>query len=271
MSLTRVAVHADVTHGGVRVDLAVRAEAGAAALRPRILDLGPRAVRVALVQAGALLLAGDSVRIEVVVGDGTTLEVVEPTGTVAYGMRGGSATLDVDVPVAPRGTLLWNGEPFVVADGAHVRRAMTCQLAEDGAFVLHETLVLGRAQEQPGRLDNRLRVVKAGRPVLAEDLTLGPQQHRAGVLGDHRVIESDLEIAPPEQPPVEVPAGAHALALARGGTLWRRLGAATHENGLSEFWDRLICCTAEAPGYARSWTRGARGREEVSASVDSRG
>ena len=48
-------------------------------------------VRVALIAASALLLAGDHVRIEVVVAGTVRLEIVETAGTVAYAMRGGSA------------------------------------------------------------------------------------------------------------------------------------------------------------------------------------
>ncbi len=60
-------------------------------LVPRRLPAPEGGVRVALVAATALLLAGDEVEVEVVVGEGLRLEVVETAGTVAYAMRGGSA------------------------------------------------------------------------------------------------------------------------------------------------------------------------------------
>ena len=78
----------------------------------------PGDVRLALVATQALLLAGDHVRIEVVVHGPVQLDLVETAGTVAYDMRGGSASWEVDVVLRNGARLTWDGEPFVVAAGA---------------------------------------------------------------------------------------------------------------------------------------------------------
>lgn len=154
--VTRVGAYRDA--GRVRCDLRP------GALSPRVLSTGPGVVRVALVATRALLLGGDRVRVEVHVGEGVELELVEVSGTVAYAGRGRSASWDADVRVDAGGLLVWDALPFVVADGADVERTTRVSLAagggrrEPGVALLRETLVLGRSGEVGGRLRSRTRV-----------------------------------------------------------------------------------------------------------------
>ena len=151
--VTRVGAYRDA--GRVRCDLRP------GALSPRVLSTGPGVARVALVATRALLLGGDRVRVEVHVGEGVELELVEVSGTVAYAGRGRSASWDVDVRVDAGGLLVWDALPFVVADGADVERTTRVSLADGGArgaggvALLRETLVLGRTGESGGRLRSR--------------------------------------------------------------------------------------------------------------------
>ncbi|MGN6241013.1 MAG: urease accessory protein UreD [Cellulosimicrobium cellulans] len=154
--VTRVGAYREV--GRVRCDLRP------GALSPRVLSTGPGTARVALVATRALLLGGDRVRVEVHVGEGVELELVEVSGTVAYAGRGRSASWDVDVRVDAGGLLVWDALPFVVADGADVERTTRVSLADGGArggrgaVLLRETLVLGRSGEAGGRLRTSTRV-----------------------------------------------------------------------------------------------------------------
>ena len=93
--------------------------------------------RVALVPEQAVLLAGDHVEVTVRVARGAALEIVEPGGTVAYAMRGRTARWDVSVEVEEGGSLIWHGEPFVVAEGADVMRCATVD-AGDGRQGRHQ-------------------------------------------------------------------------------------------------------------------------------------
>ncbi|MFE6236630.1 urease accessory protein UreD [Cellulosimicrobium sp. NPDC057862] len=155
----------DVTRvGAYREAGRVRCDLRPGALSPRVLSTGPGVARVALVATRALLLGGDRVRIEVHVGEGVELELVEVSGTVAYAGRGRSASWDVDVRVDAGGLLVWDALPFVVADGADVERTTRVSLADGGAprergvALLRETLVLGRSGEVGGRLRSRTHV-----------------------------------------------------------------------------------------------------------------
>jgi urease accessory protein len=176
--------------------------------------------RVALVPEQAVLLAGDQVTVSVRVPAGRSLEIVEPGGTVAYAMRGLQARWDVTVEVEDNARLVWHGEPFVVAEGADVRRTLTVDLAAAASLVLRETLVLGRTGEGPGRLLTRTDVTREQVPLLVEELD------SATGLGPDRVLDQVLHVGTP------VGRGEHTLLLESGDALHRWLGAETHASPL---------------------------------------
>src|SRR4029453_11646720 len=78
-------------------------------LSPRPLPAPPGVVRIALVAAGALLLAGGEVRIEGAAEGPVRVEIIETAGTVAYGMRGATARWDVDIQLTDQASLPWYG------------------------------------------------------------------------------------------------------------------------------------------------------------------
>ena len=151
---------------------------------------------------GALLVAGDDVSVGMRVGPGVRLEVVEPAGTVAFDMRGGSARWGVAIEVDDGGELVWRAEPFVVATGAVVERDVEVALAGSGAAVLREVLVLGRVREAEVRpasdWGTRPREAAAGRGSSSSTGSVP----RVGVLGSHRVVDSVTRPARPPAPPL---------------------------------------------------------------------
>jgi urease accessory protein len=191
----------------------------------------PGLVRVALVATQALLLAGDRVRIEVDVRGPVAVELVETAGTVAYDMRGGSASWEVDVRLDGGARLTWLGEPFVVAAGASVTRSTTLDLAEGAVATLRESLVLGRTGESGGALSVRTRATYAGAPLLVEDLDLTPEA-RSGpaVLGGRRCLDSITRLGD------RLPEGPGVLQLAGPGSVARWIGDEQHRSGM----DRLL-------------------------------
>ncbi|MFL6023799.1 MAG: urease accessory protein UreD [Marmoricola sp.] len=203
-------------------------------LRPMIVDSGPGYARVCLMPDGALLLAGDTIQLEVTLGPGVHLDLVEPAGTVAYDMRGGQAAWDVSLYLAERATLVWAGEPFVVAAGARVSRSTSARLGDGARLAVRETLVLGRHQERSGVLAQTWQAHDAdGEEVLVEHLVLDETAHRPGVLGGNRVLGSVLALG--FDVPGEVcPDG--RMDLERGGTVWRRLAGDAHLGVPEEAW-----------------------------------
>ncbi|MFC7375442.1 urease accessory protein UreD [Brachybacterium sp. GCM10030268] len=173
--------------GAVRLDL----EAGL--LQPRLVTRGQNSAHVALVAGGAMLLGGDHVTVDVHVGAGCALEIEDVGGTVAYESRGSRSRFDVRIVVEDGGSLIWRAHPFVVTDGAEVDRDTTIALGEDAWLLLRETLVLGRTAERGGELMARMHARTAlGAALLLEDLALSGTEPLAGVLGEHRVLDSAI-------------------------------------------------------------------------------
>lgn len=194
---------------------------------------------VSLVPDGALLLAGDHVEVDVRVDDGARLDLIEPGGTVAFPMRGAGASWDVRVEVGAGATLTWAGEPFVVAEGADVRRRTRIRCAPTGTLLLRETLVLGRHQEASGRIRQQLTVVSDGVPVLVEDLGLdakliGPLLGGRRVIGTVLALGVDLADLADQQGPdrfdLDVPCA----------VLWRSLAAEAHALSTPSAWTSAL-------------------------------
>lgn len=225
-SLTRVRVGA-VDGSRVRIETDVAGPSTAPALRPMLLTSDTRSARISLVPDGAMLLAGDHVTIEVEVGEGVSLTLVEPAGTVAYDMDGGHASWSVTITLAAGATLVWAGEPFVVSAGADVTRDTRVTLAPGARLALRETLVLGRHGERPGRVSTTWEAHDHdGRPFLVESLDLSASALVPGLLGPNRVLGSVTALGC-DVPPAAYPDG--RLDLEHGGTLWRHLASEAHE------------------------------------------
>lgn len=205
---------------------------------PRLVDQDAERVRIALVAVCATLLAGDHVRIDVRIGAGVRLELIEPTGTVAYDARGAETSWHATATVGERATLVWAGAPFVVADGAHVHRRTTLDI-DDGAMALvRELLVLGRSGESGGRLRAQTDVAYNLRPLLVEDIDLRDPDHRSapGILGGSRVVGTIALLGTRPTtltPPYETP-------LAGPGALARSLTSEVHlaDDDLADAWKR---------------------------------
>ncbi len=204
-------------------------------LSPRVLHADADGARVALVAAGALLLGGDDVAITVVVGPGAWLEVVETAGTVAY--PGPPSSWSVRARLGPGAALVWQGLPFVVADGAQVHRSAVLALDRGARAVVRETTVLGRAGERGGSALLSTDVTLAGRHLLVEQLDLSPEPRaEPGVLGSARVV--DAVAACGFRPPVlgtPSPTGRDVtdrLDLAGPGAVARFIGADAHSSPL---------------------------------------
>ena len=207
-------------------------------LRPRLLGGDPDRPRVALVANCASLLAEDDLRLEVHVGAGAHLELVEPSGTVAYNARGGRARWSADVRVGEGGHLVWGAAPFVVADGADVHRSTAIDLGRGAVALLRETFVLGRSGEPGGRLRSTLRADLDGHPLHVEDLALDDPHLRdsPAVLGTARVLGTVLMLG---DRPHEL-GDPHETHLHGPGAVRRELHEHAHldEAALAPTWDR---------------------------------
>jgi urease accessory protein len=169
----------------------LEAAATAPLAQRRLRDVGDGAIHVAIVQAAAMLVDGDDVRVEVSVGPDAALVLSDISATVAHPMHLGARWRMV-ISAAPGARVVVREQPLIVADGAIVRRELTIEAAP-GARVLHrETLVLGRHGERGGAVCARTRVTRSGRALLDDTLDTSQVEalRSAAVLGTARVAAS---------------------------------------------------------------------------------
>jgi urease accessory protein len=130
---------------------------------------------VTIVGAMGAPLGGDRLRGDIALGAGARLTVGSAAATVALPGRGGEpAEYDVRLTVARSAELLWLPEPVIAAAGSDLRMTTRVDLAPGSRLVLREEFVLGRYGEGPGQLATRLTVTADGRPLLDQDLCVGP-------------------------------------------------------------------------------------------------
>ncbi|MBM9467882.1 urease accessory protein UreD [Nakamurella leprariae] len=241
-------IEATTDHGAIRLGVQVapgraRVTASGARLSPRVLRVADAGAVMTMVATGALLLGGDHLRVQVDVGPGAWLEVREIAGTVAYDAGGVPSSYSVEARVGAGGRLLWDGEPFVVADGAATTRSHTIDLGPGAVAVVRDVLVLGRHGEVGGALRSRTDVRMSGRPLLVEELDLTDPGHRRrpGLLGGYRVVDSALVLgdrALQDGVRAGAPPGSW-FDLAGPGTVVRDLVDDTASSRLHQWWPEL--------------------------------
>jgi urease accessory protein len=192
--------------------------------RPRILAAGDASgwVRVALVQTRASLISADDIAIEVTVGPGAALELVELGAVVAMNARGGTrARLTADVEVQAGGRLIWLGQPWIVGAGSEVESRVSVSLAAGARLLRGESVVLGRSGESPGALSARSRITSEGVPLLDETLRTGDLSVLASpVVAGSAAMVAAVTLAGTRDD--AAPAG--AMAAEGPATLWRGVG-----------------------------------------------
>lgn len=169
----------------------VRTRLRTGVLSPRITHQQGHRLSVTLVATEALLLGGDHVVLEVVVGEGVRLDLTDVAATVAYDGQGHSARWTTRLTVASGASLHWWGEPLVVCDGAIVHRSLHAAVAEGGELLMRDAVRLGRHGEHGGELHCETLIEHAARPAVVEHLVLD-DSHRdlPGYLGEHRTIDT---------------------------------------------------------------------------------
>ena len=155
---------------------------------------------VHLVGSAAGPVGGDDLQLAVTVGAGARLSVRSVAASVVLpGPGSPPSSLRIDVTVGPHARLHWLPEPTIVVRGCDHRAAARIDLAAGAELVWREVVVLGRHREAGGSLLQRLRVDVAGRPLLRNDMAVGPRWPGslgpAGV-GVARAVATGLVVGP---------------------------------------------------------------------------
>ncbi len=212
---------------------------GTGLLAPRLLRRTPTSAHVVLVATTATLLGGDTLDLDVEVGPGLRLDLTDVAGTVAYHGRGRPARVRAHLRVAAGATLVWAGEPLVVAAGAQVERQLVAEVEEGGRLLVRDHVALGREGEDGGSLWCRTELAYAGQPALVEtlDLRSASQRQEPAMLGHCRVIDTVTAVG--WRPPASEAGaldGVAVYALDMPGAQARTMVRASHESPLPRLW-----------------------------------
>ncbi len=175
---------------------------------------------VHLVGSAAGPVGGDALRLSVSLGADSRLTVRSLAASLVMpGPTGAPSSLDVDVEVAAGATLHWLPEPTILVRGCDHRATTRVRLAAGAELVWREVVVLGRHDEAPGSLLQRLQVEVDGRPLLRNDLAVGPRWPGslgpAGVGAGASAVATALVVGPAARAlRVDPPPGVRAAVLA---------------------------------------------------------
>lgn len=121
-------------------------------------------------------VGGDELALAVRVGRGATLRLTSVAASLVLpGPAGLTSSTSIDADVAPGGHLSWQPRPAVLVRGCDHRARTTIELAAGASLLWREEVVLGRHDEGPGSLHQRLVVDRDGAPLLRTELTVGPR------------------------------------------------------------------------------------------------
>ncbi|WP_203596503.1 urease accessory protein UreD [Actinomadura bangladeshensis] len=133
------------------------------------------AVGVHLTAGGAGPVGGDHLCLEVNVGPGSALVLSEVSPTLLLpGPHGEESRTEIDIHVGAGATLAWLPQLVIAAQGCRHRTDGRISLEQGARLLLREETLFGRHGEQPGDLRQRPRVMLDGRPLLDQELAIGP-------------------------------------------------------------------------------------------------
>jgi len=184
---------------------------------PLVLRATPGAVY--LIGGAAGPLGGDDLTLDVAVGDRSHVSV--RSGAASYALPSPvprPSQLTTRVAVGAGARLHWRPEPLVSVAGSEHGMDTDVALAAGAALVWWDELVLGRFGEPGGRLRTRLRVDRAGTPLVRHQLDLGPGApgwDGPGAHGPGRVVIEVVVVDAPGGPDDE------GAAVTTVGERWR--------------------------------------------------
>jgi urease accessory protein len=207
-------------------------------LAPRVISQDATGAKVALVATTALLLGGDQVDLELRISPGAWLEIVETAGLVAYDAGGTMSGWRLRATIGDGALLVWQGEPFVVADGANVLRSSHFNLGEESTLCIRETVVFGRTGETGGSARIRNRISRGNFPLLVESLDLTDRATRElpGIIGPARVVDTVTLVGAPVPTAPILPVGSAFALSGAAGTVGRVLRTSLAGSPVPAWW-----------------------------------
>jgi urease accessory protein len=141
-------------------------------------------------EVGPGIFPGDRLEIDVTVNEGAALTVLGQSATRVYASTGGRSSEVSTVLKVARGATLWWLPGDIIPFRDAMYGARTAVVLDEGArFALLEILTPGRLAmgewDAYQRLDLRLRIDVAGKPVFTERSVLDPEKRPLSLIGSH--------------------------------------------------------------------------------------
>jgi urease accessory protein len=180
-------------------------EAGGYRLRfPNVLPSNGPCCEAVCINTGGGMVGGDHARYAFACGPDAQVSVTTQSAEKMYRSLGPCTEVDVTLQVAAGGRLDWIPQETILFDGVRLRRKLEAEVDDTATLLVVETLVFGRLAMgetvQIGAIQDRWRLRRGGRLVLAEDLRLdGPVSNlldRAALGGDARAIATLALVSP---------------------------------------------------------------------------
>jgi urease accessory protein len=141
------------------------------AMLPRVDGPVPEAV---LLNTAGGMTGGDRFAWSLAAGEGAALTATTQAAERIYRAAGGEARVETRLTAGPGARLHWLPQETILFDGAHLRRSLAIDMAEDAEVLALESIVLGRLAmgETLGRgyLNDQWRIRRGGRLVYADAL-----------------------------------------------------------------------------------------------------
>lgn len=216
--VARAALASELAPGGRTSRVGTLRSDGPLVLRPchpkgpePLIHRHPGVARVAMAAGTAGPLGGDSYALDVQVGAGSTLVLLEVSAMLVLpGANGGPSRMEVSVRVEEGATFVWWPEPVIAARRCNHHHDVRIELAASARMILREEIILGRHGEAPGDLASRLRVTRDGAALYDQSLRFGPSAdgwNGAAVLGNGGAVGSVVAVDPgwTDRPPTPLP------------------------------------------------------------------
>lgn len=132
-----------------------------------------------LINTGGGMAGGDRMRVAIEVGQGADAVVTTQAAEKIYRSQGLETQIDTRLSLERSARLAWVPQESILFSGAHLRRSLSIELAQDAQLVACESVFFGRSamgeRLGPGVLRDSWRLRRGGRLVFAEELRLdGP-------------------------------------------------------------------------------------------------
>lgn len=150
---------------------------------------------VYLVHPPGGVVGGDTLELEVRVGERAHALITTPSATKLYRTTGASASISQRLVVERGATAEWLPQETIAFDGSVAALTTHVELAKGASFVGMDVLCLGRPAAgehfEQGRLKQRLELRQEGQRLLVEQLRLaggGPELRQAWGLSGHTTL-----------------------------------------------------------------------------------